>query len=167
MKCTAYDKYGEEFSNYVEKRFLKFQSYVDKRNDDECWNWKKKLDCKGYGSFTLLWKDENENFHSYTGSASRFSYCIEHDIDILILGVNKEVIHSCDNSACCNPKHLRIGTTEENVQDRHSRGRTRNKYTVSNSKIGVSRYLQFRLVCVTILVAQSAYLTKLVKGVTK
>ena len=33
------------------------------------------------------------------------------------------VLHSCDNSLCVNPDHLRVGTNDENVRDRHERGR--------------------------------------------
>lgn len=27
------------------------------------------------------------------------------------------VMHTCDNPACCNPNHLRLGTQLENIQD--------------------------------------------------
>jgi len=33
------------------------------------------------------------------------------------------VLHSCDNRKCCNPKHLRLGTHQENMDDRNSRDR--------------------------------------------
>lgn len=32
-------------------------------------------------------------------------------------------LHSCDNPSCCNPNHLRWGTSKENVKDMHDRGR--------------------------------------------
>lgn len=38
------------------------------------------------------------------------------------------VIHSCDNTLCCNPKHLRIGTHQENMNDKVKRGR-QHKFT--------------------------------------
>lgn len=34
------------------------------------------------------------------------------------------ILHSCDNRACVNPEHLRIGTHAENMVDRKVRGRT-------------------------------------------
>jgi hypothetical protein len=35
----------------------------------------------------------------------------------------KYILHSCDNPACVNPKHLRIGTPADNTADMMSRGR--------------------------------------------
>ena len=33
------------------------------------------------------------------------------------------VRHTCDNTRCCNPNHLVIGTQQENVDDMYERGR--------------------------------------------
>ena len=33
------------------------------------------------------------------------------------------VLHSCDNSLCINPRHLRAGTHKENMADKVARGR--------------------------------------------
>lgn len=34
-----------------------------------------------------------------------------------------DVLHSCDNRACCNPSHLYVGTHSRNMRDREERGR--------------------------------------------
>ncbi len=36
---------------------------------------------------------------------------------------NQYILHSCDNRRCCNPKHLREGTNDDNMQDMWERKR--------------------------------------------
>jgi hypothetical protein len=35
----------------------------------------------------------------------------------------KEICHTCDNRACCNPHHLYAGTHQQNMADMVTRGR--------------------------------------------
>jgi len=35
------------------------------------------------------------------------------------------IMHTCDNRACCNPRHLRAGSQADNVRDMFKKGRDR------------------------------------------
>lgn len=75
-----------------------------------CWIWEGYRDVDGYGSF------------SYRKVPAR----VHRLIWILLYGAIPDgmcICHKCDVPACCNPKHLFIGTHADNVADRHKKGR--------------------------------------------
>ena len=117
-------------SEYKKKAEKRFWTKVDKKGDDECWNWtgsiagqwgrKNKLGIAkktnpGYGHFRT-----SEKGHRKMRKANRFSYEIEYGE----IPKGKCVLHSCDNSICVNPKHLYIGTHKDNMNDMVKRNRS-------------------------------------------
>lgn len=95
-------------------RIMRFWSKVDMRGPDECWEWQASLRPSGYGRFKIA---------SYVDvTASRLSL-------IIATGCEPQgmlALHSCDNPPCCNPRHLRWGTVQENSDDMKARGRSYN-----------------------------------------
>ena len=92
----------------VEERIYNF---IDKGNDDECWNYIGYKNKDGYGIIGTS-KEKNEGAH-------RIIYKLEKGE----IPQDKVVMHTCDNSSCCNPKHLILGTQNENILDMTNKGR--------------------------------------------
>lgn len=102
--------------------FERFWEKVDKNcsnifyNDERCWEWIGGLNERGYGNF---WIGNNEK-NKMMGKAHRFSW----EINVGIIPKDKHVLHHCDNRSCVNPKHLWLGTHEENMLDKKTKKRT-------------------------------------------
>lgn len=96
--------------------FEKAQAKIEDKNNIEikqfpemktpCWLWKKSSQ-KGYGRISYRGK----NFLTHKLSFLAFNYTYE-----LPKG-HKVVRHSCRQTLCCNPNHLKSGTYKDNVQD--------------------------------------------------
>jgi hypothetical protein len=83
-------------------------------NQASCWYWKASTHNFGYGTFRI-------NGKTYLAhKLALFFWTGEDKSDI------KQVNHSCNNPACCNPNHLYWGTPKENTKDAIKSGRFRN-----------------------------------------
>lgn len=95
----------------------RFWSKVNKNTVGGCWEWTANKNNKGYGRFSV---------DSYVGKqlAHRLSYEAEYGK----IPKGGLVLHSCDNPACVNPLHLRIGSHKANVADMDERGRRKSPH---------------------------------------
>lgn len=84
--------------------------------DDGCWRWTGSKTDKGYGRIGINGK---------TVKAHRYSYEIHHPITKPMNENELVILHRCDNPACVNPAHLRLGTQQDNIDDKMIKGRGR------------------------------------------
>jgi len=88
----------------------------------ECWIWSGSTNRKGYGSFGYGPKCKPIGAH-------RVSYLIFNGS----IPDKLQVLHKCDTPSCINPKHLFLGTHQENMNDMVSKGRA-NRQIGENNK---------------------------------
>ena len=102
----------------VDHALARFWPKVNKKGEDQCWEWLAGLDLDGYGLF---------KYKGRTCRAARFIMMALHtgtNPDGIPSG--KWILHTCDNPKCVNPCHLYFGTPSQNSIDRERRGRGRN-----------------------------------------
>lgn len=80
----------------------RFWAMVDRRGDNECWDWNGELNHGGYG----VMRYKGKKIISHRFSFELFNGEIKYGL---------EIDHLCRNRKCCNPKHLEQVTHKENV----------------------------------------------------
>jgi biotin operon repressor len=106
---------------------VRLRRYIVIGDIDECWLWIGRRDRDGYGSL----------------SVDRTSRHVTRIIWELLFGQIPSglcVCHTCDNPPCCNPKHLWLGTNQDNVNDMMAKGR----HVVGNRKLSAEQVLEIR-----------------------
>jgi hypothetical protein len=96
----------------VVKQSLKegFERFVIRKSEG-CWDWSGCCASPGYGQFKYGMKKER---------CHRASWMIHYGE----IPKGMFVCHTCDNKKCANPKHLFLGTCEENNRDMMKKNRS-------------------------------------------
>jgi len=89
----------------------RFEEKFTKGDPSECWLWRASKTSFGYGRFSFT--------HYHTKRAHRISW--EFYRGPIPNGIH--VLHKCDVRDCVNPDHLFLGTNQDNVNDRETKGR--------------------------------------------
>lgn len=93
----------------------RFWNGVFIRGEDECWEWLRSCNNRGYGLFRL---------NGRTEKAHRVSWVLQNGlISELFEGMPACILHKCDNPPCCNPNHLFLGNRKINQKDSAIKGR--------------------------------------------
>jgi hypothetical protein len=95
-----------------ESLWKRFWRKVDINGTDDCWEWTASRTDRGYGQIKVLNKVQR---------AHRIAFLLSGGV---LTEEKPQVLHTCDNPACCNPKHLYAGSIQNNMKDRNERGRT-------------------------------------------
>ena len=93
----------------LDKRFWR---KVDKAGPDDCWLWNAYTNGR-YGQI----RSSKKPFPQLL--AHRVSY----EMNVGEIPDGMDVMHSCDTPLCVNPKHLSVGTRQDNMDDMVSKNR--------------------------------------------
>lgn len=111
--CRGFDERPSEIGRDIWNKNIsirkRFQKYVLRSEETDCWIWIGATGRWGYGLLMLNRK--------YGQRAHRLSYELYRGT----IPDRMHVLHTCDNPPCVNPEHLFIGDNHDNMMDRDAK----------------------------------------------
>lgn len=105
----------------------RFEQKFEKKGPDECWPWTGSKTGEGYGQMVLKGKIRRAHRIMYTNYVGK-------------IPKGKLIRHLCNNPACVNPKHLAVGTDQDNMDDKVKAGRQPSHKGESNPKAKLTKH---------------------------
>lgn len=106
----------------------------DRKTD--CWLWQGAVGKNGYGmGFSIVGGHGGKGVGAHRASYMIFIGPIPDDLFVL---------HKCDNRRCVNPKHLFLGTHQDNMNDMRRKGRGLQGEDISWSKLTEKDVIEIR-----------------------
>jgi hypothetical protein len=112
------------------ERFLR--DVPQEQTPEGCLNWTGSIGTQGYGRFG----HEGGEFYAHRTAFEMYS---QKEIPQGLL-----IRHKCDNRRCVNPAHLELGTFEDNMNDKMSRGRQCRGERMNSAKLSKENVLEIR-----------------------
>ena len=92
-------------------------------DENDCWNWTGYKMKNGYGQVNY----NSKKIYIHRAMCEHYNGISPDDKPF--------VLHSCDNTTCCNPNHLRWGSPQDNMDDMKERNRSINGEKHGGSKL--------------------------------
>lgn len=124
-----------------------FWNKVSIKGKKDCWEWRGRVNV---GNHSGKCKYGRLDFGGEAGVyAHRVAYFIARPGRIKLRRGKRGlfVLHRCDNPVCCNPRHLFLGTHQENMRDMSEKGRAPSYTSIDSPRAKLSeddvRWIRF------------------------